>query len=97
MPQVIVSEQAILGMERCRQFLKRKNPLASKRAAHVIKEHFILLETTPKIGRLIDEYPELRELVIEFGDSGYLALYSFDNKQDQVLILAFRHQREVEY
>ena len=97
MPQVIVTEQAIKGMERCRQFLKRKNPLASKRAAQVIKEQFVLLETAPEIGRLIDEYPTLRELVIEFGDSGYLALYFFDNKQDQVLILAFRHQKEVEY
>ncbi|MDX2504435.1 MAG: type II toxin-antitoxin system RelE/ParE family toxin [Gammaproteobacteria bacterium] len=97
MPQIIVTEQAIKGMERCRQFLKRKNPLASKRAAHVIKEYFTLLETTPEIGRPIDEYPDLRELIIEFGDSGYLALYSFDNKQDQVLILAFRHQKEFEY
>jgi plasmid stabilization system protein ParE len=97
MPQVIVTEQAIQGIERCRQFLKRKNLLASKRAGDVIKEHFVLLETTPKIGRPIDEYPDLRELVIEFGDSGYLALYSFDKKQEQVLILAFRHQKEFEY
>ena len=97
MPQVIVTELAVQGLERCRQFLKRKNLLASKRAALVIKEHFILLETAPKIGRPIDEYPNLRELVIEFGDSGYLALYSFDNIQDQILILAFRHQKEVEY
>jgi len=97
MPQVIVTERAIQGMERCRQFLKCKNLLASKRAAHVIKEHFNLLETAPKIGRSIDEYPDLRELVIEFGDSGYLALYFFDNKKNQVLILAFRHQKEVDY
>ncbi len=93
MPQVIITEQAIQGMERCRQFLKRKNPLASKRAAYVIKEHFVLLETAPEIGRPINEYPELRELVIEFGDSGYLALYFFDKKQEQILILAFRHQK----
>ena len=97
MPQVIVTEQAIQGMERCRQFLKRKNLLASKRAAHVIKEYFSVLETAPEIGRCIDEQPNLRELVIEFGDSGYLALYSFDNKKDQILILAFRHQKEAEY
>lgn len=97
MSQVIVTEQAIKGMERCRQFLKRKNLLASKRAAHVIKEHFVLLETASKIGRSIDERPDLREQIIEFGDSGYLALYYFDNKQDKVLILAFRHQKEIEY
>ena len=97
MPQVIVTEQAIQGMERCREFLKHKNPLASKRAANVIKEHLLLLETTPEIGRSINEYPYLRELVIKFGNSGYLALYSFDAKQDQILILAFRHQKEFEY
>lgn len=97
MPQVIVTEQAIKGMERCRQFLKRKNPLASKRAAYLIRESFTLLEINPEIGRPINEHPDLRELIIEFGNSGYIALYSFDNKQDQVLILAFRHQKEFEY
>lgn len=40
--------------------------------------------------------PFLRELVIPFGKSGYVALFEVDNKQT-VTILAVRHQREDDY
>ncbi|ERJ19415.1 plasmid stabilization system protein [Salinisphaera shabanensis E1L3A] len=38
--------------------------------------------------------PELRELVIPFGDAGYVALYRHAPGDDAVYILAFRHQKE---
>jgi hypothetical protein len=38
---------------------------------------------------------EVRELLISRGRSGYVALYSFESVYDVVLILGFRHQREV--
>ena len=41
--------------------------------------------------------PELRELVIAFGDSGYVALYHHELADDAVYILAFRHQKEAGY
>jgi len=40
--------------------------------------------------------PFLRELVIPFGASGYVALYEIDN-DGSVTILAVRHQREEDY
>ena len=40
---------------------------------------------------------ELRELVIPFGDSGYVALYRHEAADNAVYILAFRHQREAGY
>jgi plasmid stabilization system protein ParE len=39
----------------------------------------------------------LRELVISRGRTGYVALYSFEEDRDAVLILAIRHQREAGY
>jgi plasmid stabilization system protein ParE len=39
----------------------------------------------------------LRELVISRGRTGYVALYSFEEDQDAVLVLAIRHQREAGY
>ena len=45
----------------------------------------------------MDDEPELRELIISFGDSGYVALYHYERKTDTVLILAFRHQSEAGY
>jgi hypothetical protein len=38
--------------------------------------------------------PELRELVIPFGGSGYVALYRHEPADDAVYVLAFRHQKE---
>ncbi len=37
------------------------------------------------------------ELVIDFGATGYLALYRFEPSLDVVTILAIKHQREDDY
>jgi plasmid stabilization system protein ParE len=84
-------------LERCRQFLAGKNPLAASRAGQAIERQFLLLETTPDMGRPFPELPELRELVIGFGDSGYVALYRHDTATDVLYVLAFRHQKEAGY
>jgi plasmid stabilization system protein ParE len=96
-PQVIVTEGAVEGLERCRQFLAVKAPEAAKRAGQAIQQQFLLLETAPGIGRPFPEMPELRELVIAFGDSGYVALYRHEPTDDTVYVLAFRHQKEAGY
>lgn len=97
MPRLIVTEGATPGLERCRQFLKERNPLAMTRAAQVIEQHLSLLESDPEIGRPFDDLPELRELIIPFSDSGYVVLYRFEESDDAVYILAFRHQKEAGY
>ncbi|CAE6939421.1 protein of unknown function [Pseudomonas marincola] len=55
------------------------------------------MEGGPEVGRPLSELPELRELIIEFGDSGYVALYRHEREDDAVYVLAFRHQKEVGY
>lgn len=97
MPRLIITEVAAQGLERCRLFLSSKNPYALIRAGQVIEKHFALLEIEPSIGRPLDDLPELRELVISFGDSGYVALYRHEREMDAVYILAFRHQKEAGY
>ncbi len=97
MPQVIITEGAAQGLERCRRFLIDKNTQAAKRAGQAIKRLFVLLETEPEIGRPFDDLPELRELIIPFGSSGYVSLYHFDKNADSVFVLAFRHQKEAGY
>ena len=97
MPQVIVTEGATEGLERCRRFLAAKAPAAAKRAGQAIEQQFLLLETAPDIGRPFPEAPELSELVIPFGDSGYVALYRHEPTDDAVYVLAFRHQKEAGY
>ena len=97
MSRVILTEAAALGLERCRKFLIGKNPLAAKRAASVIMQQFTRLETNPELGRPFDDELTLRELVIEFGGAGYIALYRYDAQRDCVYVLAFRHQKEAGY
>jgi len=96
-PQVIITKGAAEGLERCRRFLTLKAPEAAKRAGQSIEQQFLLLETVPDIGRPFPEMPELRELVIAFGDSGYVALYRHEPVDDKVYVLAFRHQKEASY
>jgi plasmid stabilization system protein ParE len=38
---------------------------------------------------------DIRELVISFGQTGYVALYRFVVPRDEVRVLAIRHQREI--
>lgn len=74
-----------------------KSPEASSRAAQAIKRRLALLENAPDIGRPFPEMPELRELLIGFGNSGYVALYRHEPGQNAVYVLAFRHQKEAGY
>ncbi|NVZ27708.1 type II toxin-antitoxin system RelE/ParE family toxin [Pseudomonas gingeri] len=97
MPRLIVTAGAGEGLERCRRFLLEKDPQVARRAAQTIEQQLTRLETDPNIGRPFDELPELRELVIAFGDAGYVALYRFVPPEEAVYVLAFRHQREAGY
>uniref|UniRef100_UPI0035C9C7A2 type II toxin-antitoxin system RelE/ParE family toxin n=1 Tax=uncultured Sphingomonas sp. TaxID=158754 RepID=UPI0035C9C7A2 len=97
MPRLIVTERAVRGIERCRTFLADKNPRAAQRAGAEIVRQLRLLEHNAAIGRPFALDPDLRELVIAFGATGYVALYRHDVVDDGVYVLAFRHQREAGY
>ncbi len=97
MPRVVITQGAANGLERCRLFLLGKNPRAAKKAGMAIECQFSLLEKTPDIGRPLDDIPDIRELVIAFSKSGYVALYQHAAKNETVYILAFRHQKEAGY
>jgi plasmid stabilization system protein ParE len=60
-----------------------------------IRTAVTMLGHHPFIGRIVDD--ELRELVISFGKTGYVALYRYLPAKRQVRILAIRAQRELDY
>ncbi len=64
-------------------------------AARAIRSAVEALARHPLIGRPVGG--QLRELVISFGRTGYVALYRFVPARDEVRILALRHQRELDY
>ncbi|MDZ7852217.1 MAG: type II toxin-antitoxin system RelE/ParE family toxin [Halomonas sp.] len=93
MPQVIFSRSAIRDLARLREFVRPNNPSASERAANAIIQGVQKLGELPHIGRPIDDLPEkYRELLIEFGESGYIARYRIDG--NTLVVLAIRHQKE---
>ena len=95
MAQVVYSENALANLERCIGFLAEHDPQAAVGAASAICEAVDTLSNHPLIGRTVAD--ELRELVISYGKTGYIALYRFLPVLDQVRVLAIRHQRELDY
>ena len=97
MSHVRLSRRAQSDVVRLYAFLSGKDVVAAKRAVRVIVDAFGLLRTTPLMGRPVEDSDNLRELVIEFGASGYLALYRFEPALDAATILAIKHQSEDAY
>jgi len=96
MPRLIWSEPALRDVQRLYRFLADKNAHAATRAAKAIRSGIQILACHPEIGRPAEDMePEYREWPIDFGDSGYVALYHYDG--ETALILAVRHQREAGY
>ncbi len=94
MTRIVITETAGHGLVRCRAALANASPTAPARAALAIERQLALLEMNPYTGRPLPDFPELRELEIAFGDSGYAALYRYDAAAEAVVVLAFRHQSE---
>src|SRR5674476_1103414 len=96
MPRLIWSPGALLDVQRVYRFLAIKNIDAAKRAVKKIREGVRVLAQQPGIGRPMEDMdPEYREWMIDFGDSGYIALYRYAG--NVATILALRHQKEVGY
>jgi plasmid stabilization system protein ParE len=93
--QVVYAANALANLERAFEFLRREDAAVAEAAARAITTAVETLALHPLIGRPIRS--DLRELVISFGRTGYLALYRFLPLRDEVRILAIRHQRELDY
>lgn len=64
--------------------------------AILIQTPILILKAHPEIGRTVAGSP-LRELVISYGSSGYVALYEHARLENVVRVVAIRHQREAGY
>jgi plasmid stabilization system protein ParE len=69
----------------------------AERALEAIKHAIRDLELSPfSYRKATADNPFIRELVIPFGASGYVALFDIEDKQT-VTVLALRHQLEDDY
>lgn len=93
MAKVGYSARSLDHIERAFQFSRDKNPDATLSAVEAIQSAVNNLAAHPFVGRRLEG--ELRELIISYGHSGYVALYRFVISRDEVRILAIRYQREL--
>jgi plasmid stabilization system protein ParE len=95
--QIRFTLEAKEDLERLYFFLAENDLDAAARALNTIDKAWELLENFPFSCRKVDDSnPFLRELVVSFGGSGYVALFEIEDS-DTITVLAVRHQREDDY
>ncbi len=95
MTRWLLAPEAANDLDRLTDFLLESAPEVAVETVDLVLDALRVLTRHPRIGRPVQS--GLRELVISRGRTGYLALYSYDEQADVVLVLAVRHQREQDY
>ena len=93
MATVVYSARSLAHLELAFEVLRNENPGAAVTVADAIRSAVDNLGAHPLLGRRV--HADIRELVISYGATGYIALYRFLVPQDEIRILAIRHQREI--
>jgi plasmid stabilization system protein ParE len=94
MTAVFYAPRALADIERLAEFLLAQDYIASIETGEILMEAIAHLSRHPLVGRIMEH--GLRELVISRGRTGYVALYRFDADRDQLVVLAIKHQRELD-
>ena len=97
MPRIIITRTAQRDLERLRQSLQKKNPDASRRAAKAVKESIARISEQPEAHRPVLDMMFHREVIIPFGNTGYIARYYFKPGIEDIIVLRVKHQRENEF
>ena len=79
-----------------RELAKGGDLALASRALDAIENGIATLSFSPFTCRKAGDSPFIRELVIPFGGSGYVALFEIE-ANDSIVVAAVRHQREDDY
>ena len=95
--QVRFTREARADLKRLLGSLAMVDPALARKAQRKIDKSVSVLQDFPFTCRkALPENSFLRELVIRFGTSGYVALFEIEDDQF-ITVLAVRHQREDDY
>jgi plasmid stabilization system protein ParE len=96
--KVRLTPEAAKDLDRLYGFLLEHDVGAAERALDAIEQAFRLLAYSPFSCRkaLLADNPRIREIVIPFGRSGYVALFEIEDART-VTVCAVRHPREQDY
>jgi plasmid stabilization system protein ParE len=90
---ILLSRDAVEDVERLRTFLDRANPGAAKRALTLIWTAIERLQDFPALG-MTTEDPDIRQIVLRFGASGYIVRYAILPDTADILVTRIWHGRE---
>jgi plasmid stabilization system protein ParE len=90
---ILLSRDAVEDVERLRTFLDHANPDAARRALALIWTAVERLQEFPALG-MPTEDPDIRQIVVRFGASGYIVRYAILPETTDVLITRVWHGRE---
>ena len=96
MPRITYSPIALLDLIRLGNFLKTKNPETAKRAVKTIRKAIETIKIQPDRFRPVPDMVNFREVVIDFGASGYIARF-YKRTENEIVIVRIKHQLEDEF
>lgn len=94
---IVFAEEALADLERIFEFNFERDPATALDHVTRIRSAVLILADHPEIGRPAERRSPLRELIISYGRSGYVALYHYSPLERLVRVVAVRHQREAGY
>jgi plasmid stabilization system protein ParE len=90
---ILLSRDAVEDVERLRIFLDRASPGAARRALTLIWTAIERLQDFPALGMPTAD-PDIRQIVLRFGASGYIVRYAVLPETADILITRIWHGRE---
>jgi len=93
--QVVYSLRALVDLERVFEFIAQNDPAAAAAAVEAVRTVVLASGDHPMLGHRVQG--EIRQLVISYGRTGFVALYPFVPSRDEVRVPGIRHQRELDF
>jgi plasmid stabilization system protein ParE len=93
--RLLWSPDAVHDLQRLRQFIEPANKSAAQRAMARIRQIAAALIAEPKIGRIVEDIPDMRELISHFGGGAYVLRYRIYS--EVIVIARIWHSREQRY
>ncbi|MFY9261479.1 MAG: type II toxin-antitoxin system RelE/ParE family toxin [Gallionella sp.] len=94
MPHIIYTQPAIEDLIRLHIFLASKSVVAAGKAKIAIVKSIKKLPLMPEAHKPVLSHPNIRDLIIDFGATGYIARYHYE-RGSNITILRIRHQKEI--
>jgi plasmid stabilization system protein ParE len=96
MPRITYSRIALLDLVRLHKFLQLKDEETAKRAVQEIRKAIKSLKVHPDRFRPVLDKIHHREIVIDFGSSGYITRF-YKKSDEEIIIIAIKHQLENDF